>query len=169
MDFRIVPIAGKHAAGLRAAVDAVARERRYLAMVRAFPRKQTGAFVRTCVRARSPAFVALVGTCVVGWCDVQPVPRHTMAHSGVLGMGIIDGFRGQGIGTALLRATLERARERGLTRVELTVRQDNRRAIALYRKFGFMFEGLKRNAFLVDGKYHDLRSMAVLFKGRRSS
>jgi ribosomal protein S18 acetylase RimI-like enzyme len=91
-----------------------------------------------------------------------------MKHGGVLGMGIVDGFRSQGIGSALLRATLARARERGFTRVELTVRADNRRAIGLYRKFGFVREGVKRSAFRVAGRYYDLYSMAVLFKGSKT-
>ena len=61
-------------------------------------------------------------------------------------------------------AAVARARKLGLTRVELTVRKDNRRAIALYRKVGFVSEGIKRAAFRVDGRYYDLLSMAVLFK-----
>jgi len=164
MDYQIVPVAEKHIRGLREVFDTVARERRYLAMLRAFPLKETREFIRGVIRQRVPYFVAISDRRVVGWCDVLPVPRDTMKHGGVLGMGIVDGFRGQGIGSALMRATLARARRRGLTRVELTVRVDNRRAIGLYRKFGFVPEGRKRRAFRVDGRYHDLLSMAVLFR-----
>src|SRR5262249_48021696 len=153
-----------HIAGFHAAVDSVAREKRYLAMVRGFPLKVTRQFVRWNIKKRNPHFVALSEGRVVGWCDIQPIPRHTQAHSGVLGMGIIDGFRSKGIGAALMRATLARARKRGLTRVELTVREDNRRAMGLYRKAGFVTEGRKRKAFRIDGRYYDLFSMAVLFK-----
>jgi len=49
------------------------------------------------------------------------------------------------------------------------VREDNRRAIALYRKMGFVPEGVKRHAFRVDGRYYDLLSMAVLFGRSRKS
>ena len=169
MDFQIVPLAERHIAGLRAVVDAVARERRYLAMLRGFPLGETRAFVRARLRCRDPFFVALTGSRVVGWCDVQRVPRDTMKHGGILGMGILDGFRAQGIGSALMHATLERAKKRGFTRVELTVRKDNRRAMALYKKFRFVAEGVKRNAFRIDGKYYDLFSMAVLFTKRRGA
>ena len=165
----IAPITERHISGLHVVFDRVARERRYLAMLQAFPMRETRLFVRASISNRAPYFVALAGNRVVGWCDIQPVPRDTMAHSGVLGMGIIDGFRERGVGASLLRATLERARGRGLTRVELTVREDNRRAIALYRKFGFAREGLKRKAFRVDGKYYDVLSMAVLFRKSRKS
>ena len=43
------------------------------------------------------------------------------------------------------------------------MREDNAAAIALYEKFGFETEGVQRNAFKVDGRYHDLVMMAVLF------
>jgi RimJ/RimL family protein N-acetyltransferase len=86
------------------------------------------------------------------------------AHGGVLGMGIVEEHRGKGIGEALIRAALAQARQRGMTRVELTVRADNERAIALYRKIGFADEGVKRKAIRVDGRYLDVRCMAVLFE-----
>ncbi len=165
---RIVPIAEEHIAGFRAAVDSVAREKRYLAMVRAFPLKQTRQYVRGNIRKRNPHFVALAAGRVVGWCDIQVIPRHTQAHSGVLGMGLVDRFRGKGIGGALMRAALERAKKRGLTRVELTVREDNLRAMGLYKKFGFALEGRKRDAIRLAGRYYDLFSMALLFRRSRA-
>ena len=45
--------------------------------------------------------------------------RPIYAHSGVLGMGLLPAFRGQGIEQFLLQRTLEAARANGLTRVEL--------------------------------------------------
>jgi RimJ/RimL family protein N-acetyltransferase len=163
MDFRILPITEEHIAGFHAAVDSVARERLFLAMLTAPPIEESAEFVRTNIRKGNPQFVALVGGQVVGWCDVFPEKRETMAHGGVLGMGVIDGFRGKGIGIALMRAALSRAKEAGLSRVELTVREDNLRAKALYEKVGFAVEGVKRKAALFDGKYYDLILMSRLF------
>lgn len=162
-EFQVVPIAEEHIAGFHAAVDSVARERLYLAMLEAPPLEQSAEFVQTNIRKRNPQFVALAGGRVVGWCDVFPEKRETMAHGGVLGMGVIDGFRGKGIGIALMRATLAQAKQAGFTRVELTVREDNLRAKALYEKVGFTVEGVKRKAALFDGKYYDLILMSLLF------
>ena len=75
-------------------------------------------------------------------------------------------FRGRGIGSALLRETLQAARARGLTRVELAVREGNGSAIALYERFGFVREGVQRKAIRVDGAYEDLICMALLFDGK---
>jgi len=44
-----------------------------------------------------------------------------------------------------------------------SVRHDNARALALYRKVGFKIEGQKRHALQVDGVFHDLIIMGLLF------
>ena len=159
---RVVAISGKYIAGFREALDVVAREKKYLGLLKAPPLAVSRRFVRDNIAKGNPAFVALVGAKVVGWCDVRRVEMDTTPHRGVLGIGVIPDYRGRGIGRALMERTLSEAWKRGFTRVELTVRADNDRAAALYRRLGFADEGLQRNAFLVDGKYHDLYLMAML-------
>jgi ribosomal protein S18 acetylase RimI-like enzyme len=161
--FGIVPIAEEHIAGFHAAVDSVARERLYLAMLAAPSLEKSADFVRGNIRNGNSQFVALAGGRVVGWCDIVPMERATLAHAGLLGMGVIEGYRGCGIGTALMRATLEKAKKTGLSRIELTVREGNRQAIELYKRVGFVAEGLKRNAWRVEGKDSNVILMALLF------
>ena len=168
-DLRVVPVSEEHIQGLHALFDSVAREKLYLAMVKGFPMDETREFVLGNIKTGVPYFVAMAQDKIVGWCDVLPVARDAMAHCGVLGIGIADGYRGEGLGHALMKTTLAAAQAFGLTRVELTVRTDNRRAIALYEKFGFVSEGVKRNGFRIDGKYHDLLCMAVLFERSSAS
>jgi GNAT superfamily N-acetyltransferase len=45
--------------------------------------------------------------------------------------------RGAGLGRALVRASIDRARVRGCRRIELDVNERNEAAIALYESFGF--------------------------------
>jgi RimJ/RimL family protein N-acetyltransferase len=68
------------------------------------------------------------------------------------------------LGGRLIRQTLDAARAFGLHRVELTVRQDNRSPISLYRKIGFEIEGLMRDAMKVDGVCENTYLMSLLFK-----
>jgi ribosomal protein S18 acetylase RimI-like enzyme len=110
-----------------------------------------------------PQYVAVTAGEVVGWCDMTPKERPIYAHGGVLGMGLLPQFRGQGIGTKLIRSVLAAARTAGLHRVELTVRETNTGAIALYRKVGFAVEGLQRDAVQIDGIYESVICMALLF------
>lgn len=160
----MVPITDELVPGFHRVLDAVAREKRYLAFLEAPPLEETTAWVRAGVKRGFPHFVALVEDRVVGWCDISPIPRPVHAHCGVLGIGILAGHRRMGIGPALMLATLGKAREIGLTRIELTVREHNTTAIALYENLGFRHEGRKRNAVRVDGAYENILSMAMLFE-----
>ena len=159
----IVPITQDHIDGFHRALDFVAREGRYLAFVEGPPLENTRAFVLDHIQRGHPKFVAVSAGEVVGWCDVTPKERPIYAHGGVLGIGLLPRFRGQGIGTNLIRSTLAATRTIGLHRVELTVRQNNTRAIELYRKVGFVVEGLQRDAVQIDGLYENIVCMALLF------
>jgi RimJ/RimL family protein N-acetyltransferase len=160
---RILPIAEEHIESFRAAVDSVAREHRYLALLEAPELEAVREFVRDNIRKDHPQFVALVDGSVVGWCDIVPKAWPSLRHSGILGMGVIQGFRGQGIGGALIAVALEAAKRKGLTRIELTVRTDNEPARKLYEKFGFVHEGRLLRHLLIDGEYRDSDLMALLF------
>jgi RimJ/RimL family protein N-acetyltransferase len=48
------------------------------------------------------------------------------------------------------------------TRIELTVREANINAIALYKNFGFETEGLHRKAVRIEGRYENTLSMAFV-------
>jgi RimJ/RimL family protein N-acetyltransferase len=163
MSIDIRRMGAEHIDAFHATFDTVARERLYLAFLEAPPIEQTRDFVRKTMARGCPQLVALDGDCVVGWCDVLAMDRPAMRHSGVLGIGLLPEWRGRGIGRRLMERALEAARDFGLSRIELSVREDNTRAAALYAKLGFAVEGRKRRALFVDGAYHDLIFMALLF------
>ena len=162
MNFRIVPITEAHIDGFYAVLDAVARERRYLLFLEAPPPETVRKFVLENLRKGYPHVVALDGERVVGWCDILPIDRPTRQHNGVLGIGVLATHRGKGVGDALMRAALDRARAFGLTRVELGVRSGNREVVPLYQRFGFVEEGVQRNAVRLDGRYEDVILMGLL-------
>jgi len=160
MAVEIVPIERRHIVGFREVLDGVARERRWLAFLEAPPLPRIRSFVLNGLRNGMAQFVAVDDGRVVGWCDVNPKTHESLRHSGVLGMGVAASHRGQGLGSALLRATLEAASARGIRRVELVVRADNAAAIALYERHGFELEGRLRDYMIVDGVAHDALAMA---------
>lgn len=160
MSVEIVPIERRHIAGFRELLDAVARERLWLAFLEAPPLPRVRNFVRNGLLGGMVHFVAVDDARVVGWCDVNPKTHAALRHSGVLGMGVAASHRGQGVGSALLRATLEAAAAKGLRRVELVVRADNTAAIALYERHGFELEGRLRDYLALDGATYDALQMA---------
>ena len=143
-------------------LDAVAAEKKYLAMVKAPPLARVRDFVLENIRRNHAQYVAEVDGQLVGWADVSPGERDSTRHMGRIGMGIIDGFRGRGIGRRLLEAVIEHCWRVGLVRIELEVFVDNEPAIALYKKLGFQYEGRLRKARLIDGEYRDVFHMALL-------
>jgi RimJ/RimL family protein N-acetyltransferase len=109
-----------------------------------------------------PQFVAVTaGDEVVGWCDITSIPMEGFAHCGHLGMGVRSDYRGRGLGRSLLRAAIDMARIKDLERIELEVFASNRPAITMYKKLGFVTEGVKKNARKIDGAYDDVVLMAL--------
>jgi putative acetyltransferase len=162
MTITIVPVALQHAAGYRACLDTVAREKRYLAQTEALPLERIRGFVQDSVASDAVQFMALDQDQVVGWADVFPSWAAAVVHCGTLGMGLLPAYRGQGIGKRLLQACLDKAAHKGITRISLEVRADNEPAIRLYEKAGFVHEARMRRAMRFDGVYFDALQMSRL-------
>jgi len=163
MTYEIMPIAEEHIASFRETVDFIAREEKFLPFLDAPALERMRPFVLTKIREKQPHFVVVNAGTVVGWCEVElDLSRVFFAHRGGLGVGLLPEYRGKGIGRELMRKTIEAAFDFGLTRIELTVREQNVNAIALYKKFGFETEGLQRNALRLQGRYENLLLMAIV-------
>ncbi len=161
-EYVIVAMTHDHVSGFHSVLDKVAREGRFLAFVEAPPITRIRRFIRNNLREQAPQFVALEAQQVVGWCDITIRPHPTVRHSGTLGMGVLSGYRGQGIGRRLLQTTLAAAAARGLSRIELVVRADNHPAIKLYEACGFETEGRLRQYMMIDGQPFDALLMSRL-------
>lgn len=90
------------------------------------------------------SFVAEVNGEIVGELSAF---RRTTTASVAIGMGVAAPWRGRGVGTALMQACLDWARNEGVHKLSLEVFPWNEAAIALYRKFGFVEEGRLRKHY----------------------
>ena len=88
-------------------------------------------------RTTAGSVVAVAGGQLVGILHVE-ASRHGF---GEIGMLVHRDWRGQGVGSALLREAISRARDQGLHKLCLEVFAHNTAAIALYRRCGFAEEG----------------------------
>ena len=163
---QVVATTSDHIESFHQALDTVAKERRYLTMLQAFPLPETREFVIGMIKQGNPHVVATESNRVVGWCDISRhfFPSH--AHRGTLAMGIIPGYRGRGVGSRLITAALDQARRAGFIRIELSVRADNSTAIGLYEKIGFIREGIQRRSVLIDDRFFDTVNMALMLNGQ---
>ena len=94
---------------------------------------------RTAMFARSAtdSVVAVADSQIIGLLNLQAI-HHGFGEIGLL---VDSGWRGRGAGSALIRAAVGLAHERGLHKLSLEVFAHNTAAIALYRSCGFVEEG----------------------------
>lgn len=141
-------------------LSAVAAEKIYIETIKPYPLEQVSKFQGGLIEKNGPVYYAVEDNKVIGWCDIFPKDNPRQSHRGGLGMGLLEAYRGKGLGSQLLEATLSKAEEFGLEKVELTVYTENKRAIELYKKFGFIEEGLIKSFRKIDGKTFDALMMA---------
>lgn len=165
-EIRITPTTDEHVEGFNRAVDAVARERRYIGYVEGPPLEISRQFIQHVFQGGGVHRVAVdaSGT-VVGWCDIERYGREGFTHGGRLGIGLLAEARGRGLGRRLMTEAIDAARAQGMERIELEVFASNTRAIALYESLGFRREGLKRRARKLDGEYEDDVLMGIIIAG----
>src|SRR5882672_9090045 len=102
-EVRIVPTGEQYAARFNAAVDAVARERRYIGFVEGPSVESTREFVRGILGGAGVQLLAVKpNDAVVGWCDIVRNPPEGFRHVGRLGMGLLPDYRGRGLGRQLV-------------------------------------------------------------------
>jgi len=62
-------------------------------------------------------------------------------------MAVHPKFRENGVGSILLTSLIDRCKDWGCNSLTLEVRSSNNAAKALYKKFGFLEEGLRKNYY----------------------
>jgi ribosomal protein S18 acetylase RimI-like enzyme len=82
--------------------------------------------------------VAELGSTVVGFVTLSPGSHWSgVAEPSIGELVVAPEAEGQGIGSALVEAVIERARSEGHTRVSVSTGAANARALGLYRRLGF--------------------------------
>lgn len=116
------------------------------------------------IEPRECRLVAVAGDEIVGSAGLHNAGLSLRrAHVRGLGIGIAPEWQGRGLGRRMIERLLDWADNwGGVLRVELHVHADNERAMALYRKLGFVEEGRHKGYALKGGRYVDSFSMARL-------
>lgn len=94
---------------------------------------------------------------IVGYVRLGfPTELASNAHvRQIRGLAVVEEARGRGVGRALVRAAVDRARECGARRITLRVLGHNTAARKLYESEGFAVEGVQPEEFFVGGSYVD--------------
>jgi L-amino acid N-acyltransferase YncA len=114
-------------------------------------------------RDRYAVCVAAYNGTVVGWASLNPY-SHRCAYDGVadLSVYVARAARGGGVGTALLVAVEDRARQHAFHKIVLFALACNVAGQRLYRKRGFREVGIFREQGRIDGAFVDVVAMEKL-------
>ena len=105
---------------------------------------------------------AVEGDHVVGYAELETFEKEEKRHTAELGFGVAEDRVGRGIGYRVVMASIEKARQLGLRRIEGDCLAENVASAALFRKAGFVEEGLRRGAVEKCGRLYDVRLFGLL-------
>ncbi|MBZ9621443.1 GNAT family N-acetyltransferase [Clostridium sp. FP2] len=100
--------------------------------------------------------VAEVEGKIVGFTRCEGSKLSRFIHKAEFGICILKEYWGYGIGKVLIENTLIWADNVGIEKISLTVVEINTKAIQLYKRYGFVQEGLLiKDRIHKDGKYYN--------------
>ena len=113
--------------------------------------------------ARHPVTVAEIGGKVVGWGSLLPYHarsayRNTVENS----VYVHHEFQRRGIGSMILRDSIERAREIGFRAIIASIDGDQGASVALHEKFGFEHVGRFKQVGFKFGRWLDVVYMELM-------
>jgi len=113
---------------------------------------------------RSFFLLALKSERVVGFVNIAVGDRPYSRHAGTIGISVLEDVRGAGLGTRLMEEMERICRTwPDFCRIELEVHERNKGAHALYKRLGYIEEGLKRKSANTTGTPEDTILMAKVW------
>lgn len=102
---------------------------------------------------------------IIGNIDLTGNRRVIMQHTAVIGMGMLKEWKNSGLGTALLKLTIKWAKENPILELLwLQVYTENILGVTLYKKMGFIENGIIEKYFKQNGKHYDNLTMSLSVK-----
>ncbi|MFX3674950.1 MAG: N-acetyltransferase family protein [Paenisporosarcina sp.] len=113
-------------------------------------RKQIGEWKKS---LNSSMFVGILNGEFAGFIVILGGPAPRASHRASLVIGVRKAFHGKNVGTALIKKAESWAKEINIERMELTVMENNERAIYLYKKMGYLVEGTRSHALKINNEF----------------
>lgn len=109
---------------------------------------------------QTAAIVAVDNSGVIGQLTTTR-NRNIYAHIAEIGMSVARGYRGKGVGAALIEGAKDWSSSFGVEKLVLNVVPQNARAIRFYEKMGFVAEGHRLSHAKLSYGYEDLIEMSL--------
>ena len=88
-------------------------------------------------------FVAVLNGRVIGYAGMW----HVVTEGHITNIAVDPEYRGMGAGAALMEKIMETAEEKDMLGVTLEVRKSNTAALGLYKKYGFVLSGIRKEYY----------------------
>lgn len=126
--------------------------------------KQEEEFIEnTLIKNNNLFIIAEINGKVVGNLNFSGGSRERNVHVGEFGVSVLKEYWGKAIGKELINYLIGWSKNSKIIRkINLRVRTDNERGIYLYKKLGFLKEGILKRDFLINGKFYDSLLMGLL-------
>ncbi|MGL5718705.1 MAG: GNAT family N-acetyltransferase [Paraclostridium sp.] len=107
--------------------------------------------------------LATIDNKIVGIGTISSNQKKKGKHVGILGIVITKEHCDLGLGKIMMDYLIDWCKSNGITtKISLSVRKDNERGIALYKKCGFEIEGILKNETYIDGEFFDIVAMGLI-------
>lgn len=112
------------------------------------------------------SLVAISKNKIIGLLNFRNIPKERLSHVGEFGISILKEFWGNGIAKRMIKEMENWVIQNNtIKKINLQVHENNEKAIELYKKCGYSYEGrLTKNIFL-NGNYFDSIIMGKFLEG----
>jgi RimJ/RimL family protein N-acetyltransferase len=120
-------------------------------------------FIKKFKKSKNAIFlVAVADDEIVGVLTFSGGNKVRTRHAGDFGITVLKDYWGLGVGSILIETFLGWAKNTKIIRkIELRVDIANKRAISIYKKFGFRKEGKISRDSMINGKFRDVYIMGL--------
>lgn len=116
------------------------------------------------VDERSTIFIAEEDGEHAGFLSLEASPWKSLSCTTMLMVGVLSSHQGKGIASQIFERSELWASDKGIHRIELLVIAYNTSAIRLYKKLGYIEEGIRKESSYLGGKFVDEIYMAKLLQ-----
>jgi len=143
-------------------VETVAEEERYVVAQRLAERvTRDDVLLRYNESEDRVFFVATVDDDTIGWLHVGGAKEPQMEHTARLTLGILEQYRGNGLGSTLMDRGLEWADSQGYRKIYQSVPASNEPAIDFLEAEGWRVESTRDGHYCIDGDLVDETQLAI--------
>ncbi len=96
---------------------------------------------------------------VVGLLRFRRYKLKRLYHSGEFSVFVLKKYNGRNLATRMIELLFEWCRQNSVTKIDLSVMEQNTRALKLYKHLGFEVEGIRKRAVYMNNNYYSLIEM----------